>query len=118
MQVGVALKPDTPADVLFPLLERGVFDMVLIMTVVPGFAGQKFMPGPLAKVAQLRRRFPWVNIQVDGAINLGTVEQAAKAGANILVPGQAVFKAKDRKKAAETLRETVRSHLGKTPSKL
>lgn len=118
MQVGVAIRPATPIEQLFPLVDGGHVDMVLVMTVVPGFAGQSFMPEPLEKVRLLRRRYPFLNIQVDGAINLSTVEAAASAGANILVPGQAVFKAKNRRQNVEILRSVVAKNLNSRNSYL
>ncbi|RNF24829.1 ribulose-phosphate 3-epimerase [Trypanosoma cruzi] len=111
MQVGVAISPRTAIDGLIPLIENGYLDMVLVMTVDPGFAGQKFLSGPLAKVRQLRGRYPHLNIQVDGSINLVTVDEAALAGANCLVPGQAVFKAKNRQENVIHLRRVVHHHL-------
>lgn len=111
MQVGVAIEPKTPVDSLFPLIDSGAIDMVLVMMVKPGFAGQKFMPAPVEKVRVLRRRYPHLNIQVDGSINLSTVDCVAEAGANIVVPGQAVFKAVDRRKNVDILRTTIQRHL-------
>eukprot|EP00796_Vickermania_ingenoplastis_P007499 gene7499-5284_t len=115
MQVGVAIKPATPVESLYPLIDEGHVDMILVMTVVPGFAGQSFMPGPLTKVRALRARYPYLNIQVDGSINLNTIEECAAAGANIVVPGQAVFKAKNRRENVNTLRETIKKHLAQGP---
>ncbi|SCU70583.1 ribulose-phosphate 3-epimerase, putative [Trypanosoma equiperdum] len=111
MQVGIAISPHTAIDALIPLIDGGFMDMVLVMTVVPGFAGQKFMEGPLEKVKQLRERYPHLNIQVDGSINLDTVNVVAAAGANCLVPGQAVFKAKDRRENVNKLRHAVEHYL-------
>ncbi|KEG13348.1 ribulose-phosphate 3-epimerase [Trypanosoma grayi] len=111
MQVGIAISPMTPIDNLIPVIDGGHVDMVLVMTVEPGFAGQIFMPGPLSKVRQLRGLYPQLNIQVDGAINLDTVDAAAAAGANCFVPGQAVFKAKDRKESVKEMRCTIERHL-------
>ncbi|RNE96161.1 ribulose-phosphate 3-epimerase [Trypanosoma conorhini] len=111
MQVGVSISPRTPIDVLIPLIESEAMDMALVMTVEPGFAGQKFMPGTLAKVRQLRERYPYLNIEVDGGITLDTVEAVSSAGANCLVPGSAVFKAKDRQASVKKLRQVVSIHL-------
>lgn len=116
MQAGIALKPATPISAVEGLVAAGEVDMVLVMTVEPGFAGQAFLPGPLAKVAALRTAFPGLNIQVDGSINLQTVEAVAAAGANVLVPGQAVFKAGNRAAAVGKLRGTVEQFLGRPPA--
>lgn len=114
MQVGVAIKPSTPVESLFPLIDGGHVDMVLVMTVVPGFAGQSFMPGPLATVRTLRVKYPFLNIQVDGSINLSTIEACAEAGANVIVPGQAAFKAKNRRENIEKMRQTIEKYINKT----
>lgn len=65
--------------------------MVLVMTVEPGFGGQKFMASELPKVTALRKKYPDLNIEVDGGLGLGTIDQAADAGANVIVAGSAVF---------------------------
>ena len=89
----VALKPATPAEVLTPYLH--LCDMVLVMTVEPGFGGQKFMADMMPKaeaLAQMRQAMGLnYHIQVDGGINLENVEVATKAGANVIVAGSAVF---------------------------
>ncbi|KAI9677869.1 MAG: RIBULOSE-phosphate 3-epimerase [Trizodia sp. TS-e1964] len=99
MKAGIAIKPDTPVDVLWPILESAEQeerpDMVLIMTVYPGFGGQKFMASELPKVRAVREHYPDLNIEVDGGLGLGTIEQAAEAGANVIVAGSAVFGAQD-----------------------
>jgi len=94
MRAGVALKPNTPVtDGIVQLALDGLVDMVLVMTVEPGFGGQSFMPGMMPKVAELRRRLgPDFDIQVDGGLSPKTVGQAAEAGANCIVAGSAVFK--------------------------
>lgn len=108
---GVAIKPMTGADVLFPLLDsedpRERPDMVLVMTVEPGFGGQKFMASELPKVEQLRKRYPELNIEVDGGLGPGTINQAADAGANVIVAGSAVFGASDPSEVIAKLREAV-----------
>jgi ribulose-phosphate 3-epimerase len=65
--------------------------MVLIMTVEPGFGGQKFMPEMMPKVQDLRKRYPELNIEVDGGLSEKTIDVAADAGANVIVAGSAVF---------------------------
>jgi ribulose-phosphate 3-epimerase len=86
--------------------------MVLVMTVHPGFGGQKFMASELPKVAALRERFPDLNIEVDGGLGLGTIDQAADAGANVIVAGSAVFGAADPGDVIAKLREAVQKRRG------
>jgi ribulose-phosphate 3-epimerase len=81
--------------------------MVLVMTVHPGFGGQKFMTSELPKVAALRKKYPELNIEVDGGLSEKTVDQAADAGANVIVAGSAVYGAKDRADVIAKLREAV-----------
>ena len=81
--------------------------MVLVMTVHPGFGGQKFMASELPKVKALRERYPDLNIEVDGGLSEGTIEEAAEAGANVIVAGSAVFGAKDPADVISKLREAV-----------
>ena len=105
-KAAISIKPKTPVEAVYPYLDR--CDMVLIMTVEPGFGGQSFMPDMLDKVRALRgeikRRNLNVDIQVDGGINATTAKLATEAGANVLVAGSAVFKATDRKAAIDALR--------------
>ncbi|KAK2748766.1 RIBULOSE-phosphate 3-epimerase [Myotisia sp. PD_48] len=111
MQAGIAIKPGTSVDMLWDILaneeeiERP--DMVLVMTVNPGFGGQKFMASELPKVQALRDRYPDLNIEVDGGLGLGTIDQAAEAGANVIVAGSAVFGANDPAEVIAKLREAV-----------
>lgn len=92
-QASVAIKPATPVEPLFDLL--GEFDQVLIMTVEPGFGGQKFLDVCLPKVKRLRAKISEhnmkVNIQVDGGISASTLDRAVEAGANVFVAGSAVY---------------------------
>lgn len=81
--------------------------MVLVMTVHPGFGGQKFMASELPKVSALRERYPNLNIEVDGGLGVGTIDQAADAGANVIVAGSAVFGAEDPADVIQKLREAV-----------
>ena len=93
MKVGVALNPSTPVSVLDCILEQ--VDMVLVMTVNPGFGGQKLIPYTLEKVRQLRCRLDSLgldtDIEVDGGVTLDNARQVLEAGANILVAGSAAF---------------------------
>ena len=93
MRAGVAVNPATPLSVLDPIL--GELDMVLIMTVTPGFGGQKFIPYTMEKIRSLRRilteRGLAADIQVDGGISSANVREVLEAGANVFVAGSAVF---------------------------
>lgn len=89
----IAIKPGTPAEAVLPYADR--LAMVLVMTVEPGFGGQSFMADMMPKLTLLRSRYPHLDLQVDGGINLETVKAAAKAGANVFVAGSAVFKSAD-----------------------
>ena len=111
MKAACAIKPGTSVDVLFDLAPH--LDMALVMTVEPGFGGQKFMADMMPKVEELRRRFPNMNIQVDGGLGKGTVEVAAEAGANVIVAGTSVFKAADPKEMIAYLRGEVQQNLVK-----
>lgn len=88
-------------------MSPGYIQMVLVMTVHPGFGGQKFMASELPKVTALRARYPDLNIEVDGGLGLGTIDQAADAGANVIVAGSAVFGAQDPAEVISKLREAV-----------
>lgn len=103
---GVVVNPDTPIDSVFHVLDRVC--MVLLMTVNPGFEGQKFMPEVLPKIKELRaeisKRKLNVDIEVDGGINLQTAPEAIKAGANVLVAGSAIYHAKDYKGVIKKLK--------------
>ncbi|QNK39545.1 ribulose-phosphate 3-epimerase [Caproicibacter fermentans] len=96
----MAVKPGTPARAVFPYLNR--LFMVLVMTVEPGFGGQKFMPDMMEKVKELKRAKPDLLVQVDGGINSETVAEAARAGVDVCVAGTGIFKAPD---AAQAIRE-------------
>ncbi len=104
-KVGISLKPGTPASAVFPYL--GAVDMVLVMTVEPGFGGQSFMPEMLDKISQIRaeadRRGFDLDIEVDGGIDGTTAPLVKGAGANVLVSGSYLFKAPDFSKALATL---------------
>lgn len=82
------------------------------MTVEPGFGGQKFMADMMPKVSEVRRRYPELNIEVDGGLGTGTVDTAAEAGANVIVAGSAVFGASDPREVIKTLREAVERRRG------
>lgn len=101
---GVSINPGTPASVLKEL--TSVVDMVLVMTVNPGFTGQKFIPEMLPKIAEVRAMFPEnVSVEVDGGIGLGNVADVVKAGADVIVAGAAVFYAESPAAAIEELKK-------------
>lgn len=96
----VAIKPGTPVEEVYPYLDQ--LYMVLVMTVEPGFGGQKFMPDMMQKVRLLKEKKPDLLVQVDGGINLETIGIVAAAGVDVCVAGTGIFKSKD---AAKTIRE-------------
>lgn len=95
MRLGVAIKPDTPVTAVKPILNH--VDMILVMTVEPGFGGQTIRLECLEKVKELRSLFPEGDIQVDGGISEGNVHLAIEAGANVIVAGTAILKSPNRK---------------------
>ena len=96
-KAGVVVKPKTPAEAVFPFLSD--CDIVLVMTVEPGFGGQPFMADMMPKVAQIRQwidaRSPDCELEVDGGVALKTRDACVNAGANVLVAGSAVYGAED-----------------------
>lgn len=92
-RAGVALNPATPPEILEYVLEYT--DMILVMSVNPGFGGQKYIPNSTAKIAKIRdmldKRNYNIDIEVDGGINISNVNEVIKAGANVIVAGSAVF---------------------------
>lgn len=106
-KVGVALNPATPVSAVECVLEY--VDMVLIMSVNPGFGGQNFIPYTLAKVSQIKEMIDLcgkdIDIEVDGGVSPANSKHLIKAGANVLVAGSAVFKAQRPKMIVENLRE-------------
>lgn len=108
MLCGVAIKPGTPVTpALQKLVEDKAVDMVLVMTVEPGFGGQSFMADTMPKVKALRAAYPHLNIQVDGGLTEETTITAAQAGANVVVAGTSIFKAKDRAAATNAMRAAI-----------
>jgi len=94
MHTGLAVKPKTSVKEALEYVERGLVDMLLVMTVEPGFGGQSFMADMMGKVAEARRRFPALDIEVDGGLDANTIVQAAGSGANVIVAGSSVFRVK------------------------
>jgi len=108
LKAAVALNPSSPLSMIEEVLSD--VDMVLLMTVNPGFGGQKFIPQMLDKITRLRKmineRNLAVDIQVDGGINRATARQSVAAGANILVAGSAIYQADDIEQAIREIRGT------------
>lgn len=102
---GLVIKPNTPANAVFPYLDK--IDLVLIMTVEPGFGGQSFMADMLPKVSEIKneckKRGIDMLIEADGGISEATIEQAANAGIDVCVAGTAVFKAENARDAIAKL---------------
>ena len=106
IKAGLVIKPNTPASAVFPYLEQ--LDLVLVMTVEPGFGGQSFMADMLPKVKavkeECRRRGIELPVEIDGGVSEDTIAQAAAVGVDICVAGTAVFKAEDPQKAIAKLK--------------
>ncbi|XP_010902861.2 ribulose-phosphate 3-epimerase [Esox lucius] len=105
MKVGLAIKPGTTVEVLAPW--AGQIDMALVMTVEPGFGGQKFMEDMMPKVSWLRSQFPSLDIEVDGGVGPSTIHKCAEAGANMIVSGSAVVSSDDPRSVIAMLRTAV-----------
>ena len=107
VKAGLSIKPGTPAEAVEPYLSE--CDMILIMTVEPGFGGQSFMQDMMPKLEYLRSRLDEVNpgcvLQVDGGVDIRTAEICKKAGAEILVAGSAFFKAEDKKAFTDSVQK-------------
>ena len=105
-KAAISIKPKTTPEAIYPFLEK--CDMILVMTVEPGFGGQSLIPEMLDKVKEIRNKVNElglsVDIQVDGGINEKNAPLAIAAGANVLVAGSSVFKASDRRAAISALR--------------
>ena len=104
-KAAIALNPETPLESLEPYLPFA--QEVLVMTVHPGYGGQKFIPECLDKVRALRSRFATLDIMVDGGVNASTAIDSVVAGANQLVSGSFLFKASDMKSEVEALRRSI-----------
>ena len=109
-KAALAVKPGTPIEAVYPYLQ--LCDMVLVMTVEPGYGGQEFVTSTIKKIAELRRvadnlGIKELDIQVDGGINESTAADVKKAGANILVAGTALFKSENMKETNEALKKEI-----------
>ncbi|MBH9965525.1 ribulose-phosphate 3-epimerase [[Bacillus] enclensis] len=109
VNAGVVLNPATPAEWVKPILQD--IDMVLLMTVNPGFGGQSFIPSVVPKIKQIRSWADEINpkleIEVDGGINTETAAVCAEAGADVFVAGSAIYNKSDREAAIQDLRKSL-----------
>lgn len=103
-KAGIAINPETPIDAVGAILDD--IDLLLVMSVHPGFGAQEFIEHVLSQVKTARSAFPDLMIQMDGGINADTAPKCIEAGANNLVSGSFIFGSKDRKMAIDTLRNT------------
>ena len=106
VKCGAVINPDTPVEKIAHLIP--LCDMVLIMSVFPGFGGQKFIPSALDKLRQVRaiaqKCGKQIDVQIDGGVGLDNIAEIKAAGANVIVAGSAVFKASDRRAVIEALK--------------
>jgi ribulose-phosphate 3-epimerase len=106
MKSGACVNPGTPVETLFPVLE--LCDLVLVMTVNPGWGGQEFIPSTLAKIGalsqEIKRQGVHTLIEVDGGIQSETAKKCSAQGASVMVAGSSIFGAKDRRAAIQSLR--------------
>jgi len=109
IKAAVAINPKTSLDAIKDRLDD--VDMVLVMTVEPGFSGQKFMESCMDKVKELRKLRPELDIQVDGGVNDETAAIAAKAGANVLVVSSFIFKSEDKVKAINSILDSIKQNI-------
>ena len=106
IKAAISIKPNTSLDKIKRYLD--VVDMVLVMTVEPGWAGQKFIEATMPKVAELRKLRPKLDIEVDGGINSYTARTAYDSGANVFVAGTSIFGQKDRVAAIKEIRNSLK----------
>lgn len=107
IKAGIALNPATPETTLRYVVQE--IDLVLIMSVNPGFGGQKFIKGVLSKFKWLKEQNPDLILEIDGGINLETAKEAVSSGANMLVAGNSIFKTKDIERATKSLKDAANS---------
>jgi ribulose-phosphate 3-epimerase len=101
VKAGITIKPGTPVEDVIPYID--MVDMVLIMTVEPGFGGQSLIESCLDKIKVLREMRPELDIEIDGGVKCENIDKVIEAGANVIVAGSAVFGAKDPAKVVKTL---------------
>ncbi|HLC36568.1 MAG TPA: ribulose-phosphate 3-epimerase [archaeon] len=105
-KASVSINPSTPISAIENVLDE--LDMVLAMSVNPGFGAQKFIPSVLSKVKKIRELAPEIDIEIDGGISSETINEAFHAGANVFVAGNAIFGKQDRVKAIQELRNAIK----------
>ncbi len=103
-KAGISLRPKTPVDEIAPFLSK--LDLVLVMTVEPGFGGQSFMQDQVDKISYVREHAPEINISVDGGIKADTAKICSDAGANVFVAGSFIFKGNHQERIQQ-LRENI-----------
>ena len=103
MKVGIAVSPDTSEDMVMKVGDK--VDLLLVMSVYPGFGGQAFFPRVLTKVRELRKAFPKINIQIDGGISESNLGECAKTGVNSFVAGTSLFSSPNPKATIAKFRE-------------
>uniref|UniRef100_A0A0K0EDC0 Ribulose-phosphate 3-epimerase n=1 Tax=Strongyloides stercoralis TaxID=6248 RepID=A0A0K0EDC0_STRER len=111
MNCGMAIKPKTSVDLLLPFCDK--LDLVLIMTVEPGFGGQKFMSDMMSKVKIVRKNFPNINIEVDGGVSEDNVNICSESGANVIVSGTGIIKAQSQEETIKKMKNIVSNSLRK-----
>ena len=102
-KAGISVKPNTPVEILEQY--RGLFDMILIMSVEPGFGGQSFIESSVDKIRRAKELFPNILIEVDGGINKHTAKKVIDAGVDVIVAGSAILNVADRRGAISELRK-------------
>jgi len=102
LEVGLAINPETSLEKIDDFIKK--LDLVLIMTVIPGFGGQEFLEETLDKIKELRGDYKDVNIEVDGGINLESASKVIQAGANLLASGSVIFKSNNIEETIKALK--------------
>ncbi|KAG4092650.1 Ribulose-phosphate 3-epimerase [Neocallimastix lanati (nom. inval.)] len=108
MKVGVAIKPHTPVEWIIPYADK--IDMVLVMTVEPGFGSQKLIESCLSKCTVLRKKFPQLDIEIDGGINVKNIDMCSAAGANVIVAGTGIFKHPKPSEAISIMKNSIQKY--------
>lgn len=104
VRAALAVKPGTPVESVYPYLDD--ISMVLVMTVEPGFGGQKYQAAMMEKVRAIKGRAPGMQVEIDGGVNLETIQPSAQAGVDVCVAGTSVFAAPDRKQRIAELKRS------------
>jgi len=114
MKPGLVLNPETEIDQkILDAIEKNLIESILIMTVKPGHGGQSFMESELKKVQLLRKKFPLLDIQVDGGIKLWNIEKCAQAGANHIVSGTGIVKQENQKETIFKMKQIMEKYFSK-----